>query len=200
MGEAFSWLRRANEHAWGSSPTPSRSRPASVRGGHLGHGGGAFGAEDVVGPEGTVEVDPALDAVGLVGGEFHVVVSGVQHVPEAALEGPERAGRGLRVFLPPLAVEVVDPALGDEGAVGRGDLVGIERGGEVDLVLVGGVVASDALCVPDGLDDFLVGEGDGAPGRWPQGAGDRRRAAAGRTGGAEVRSSWHPMQARRSPG
>ena len=76
---------------------------------------------------------------------------------ELALEAAEGERRSLLESAGVVAaVKEVDPSLRDEGAVGGGDVVAVEGAGEVDAPLVLGVVASDTLGVPDGLDDFFV--------------------------------------------
>ena len=82
---------------------------ASTQRGNVFDGGGAVGAFDVVGPEGAVQVDPGLDAEHLVRGKRHVVVAGVEGLPEFALEGAEgERGEFLAAAGVPAAVEIVD--------------------------------------------------------------------------------------------
>ena len=75
--------------------------PRLLAAGHLGLFGGepgAVGAELVVGPERAVQVDPAFDAAGFLDGELHVVVAGIEDLPELALDGAEGERLGLGVL------------------------------------------------------------------------------------------------------
>ena len=85
-------------------------------------------------------------------------------------------------------VEIVDPATGDQRAIGGGDFVLVESGREVDSLLVGCVVTPDTMGVPDGLHGVHVRERPGTPRRrrglhWSVWCGDR---LLGKGGGAAV--------------
>ena len=88
----------------------------------------------VVWPEGAIQVDPALDRLHLVAGEFDVVMSGVEHLPQAALERAEtlRLGLGRSHGVP--VVKMMHPAAGDQGTVRGGYAFSIQCPGKIDPI------------------------------------------------------------------
>ena len=76
---------------------------------------GTFVAEDVVTPEGTVEVCPGLDGAFLVRGKDGFVVTLIEHIPEFAFERAEAQGRKFAASggVAPFPIGMVYETLGD---------------------------------------------------------------------------------------
>src|ERR1039458_427237 len=94
-------------------------------------------------------------------------MAGVEHLEQAALDRAEGQRLGHVMTLPPIPIEIMHPAPLDQRPVGGRHAFTVQRAGEVDPVLVLGIVAVDALCVPDRLHHLFICERPRAP--WPRG-------------------------------
>src|SRR5574340_535975 len=89
---------------------------------------GPVEAKTVVGPEGAVQICPALDGVHLVGRQPDVLVGlAPPRFPQPALDGAEGHWLGDVMRQAPLQAEIVDPALTNERAVGGRNPFGVDQ-------------------------------------------------------------------------